>query len=327
MRSHLRTIVEGCVWILLAAGAMETWLVAGLAVPCRVVGDSMAETLRGAHREIQCADCGRRFTCGVDPQEARSQAICPNCGYPANDLRSRPELKGDRLLIDRTGFSLRQPQRWEVVALRHPQRANDILVKRVVGLPGESIEIRDGDVYADGQIQRKNLAQQHAMAILVHDAECRPTLEPAAGPRWQPKSPEAAGNRPVVVSRILVMPKTAAIDWLVYHHGRRVSAGKSVEMPVTDLCGYNQSQPRRDEDIHAVRDLLLSFWLEPVGKGTLFVRATDGGEVFEVRLHFRAAGIGPGMGMWRYEAFQDRKLMVQAATGQNAPTGSSSRFR
>ena len=151
-----------CVWLLLAAAMLETWLVAGLAVPCRVVGDSMAETLLGAHREIVCADCGRRFACGVDPRSARPQAVCPNCGYAANDLLSLPELDGDRLLIDRTAFSLRRPRRWEIVALRHPQRANEILVKRVVGLPGESIEIRNGDVYADGQIQRKNLAQQHA---------------------------------------------------------------------------------------------------------------------------------------------------------------------
>ena len=110
---------------------------------------------------------------------------------PTNDLLSLPVLHGDRLLIDRTAFSLRQPRRWEVAALRHPQRANDILVKRIVGLPGESIEIRDGDVYADGQIQRKNLAQQHALAILVHDADCRPTLEPTARPRWRGEGPDS----------------------------------------------------------------------------------------------------------------------------------------
>ena len=129
------------------------------------------------------------------------------------------------MLIDRTAFSLRQPQRWEVVALRHPQRANEILVKRVVGLPGESIEIRNGDVYADGQIQRKNLAQQHALAILVHDADCRPTLEPTAGPRWRAERPESHWNRPTTVSRTLAEAKNEPIDWLVYHHRRRPRLG------------------------------------------------------------------------------------------------------
>jgi len=76
-----------------------------------------------------------------------------------------------------------------------------------------------------------------------------------------------------------------------------------VEEPVRDICGYNQSQPRREEDIHAVADLLLSFWLEPVGNGTFFVRATDGNDVFEVRLHF----LGKGPETWKYEAFHGLK--------------------
>ena len=42
-------------------------------------------------------------------------------------------------------------------------------MKRVVGLPGETIEIRGGDVYVNGAIARKSLAQQREMAVLVHD--------------------------------------------------------------------------------------------------------------------------------------------------------------
>ena len=47
-----------------------------------------------------------------------------------------------------------------MVAFRSQSKAGEIAVKRVVGLPGETIEIRDGDIYADGRIQRKTLAQQ-----------------------------------------------------------------------------------------------------------------------------------------------------------------------
>jgi signal peptidase I len=68
------------------------------------------------------------------------------------------------------------------------------------------------------------------------------------------------------------------IDWLVYHHGRS---------PVTDLCGYNPSQPRREEDVHPVTDLRLSFRLGDVsGSGTFRVRASDGRDSFEARLTF-----------------------------------------
>jgi signal peptidase I len=301
VRSRSRTVVERCVWLLLAALTLENWLLAGLAVPCRVVGDSMAETLLGAHREVVCGDCGHRFTCGVDPKCIRTKAVCPNCGYADNDLASLPALRGERLLIDRMIFSLRPPRRWEVATLRHPQRSNDVLVKRIVGLPGESIEIRDGDVFANGQIQRKNLAQQHALAVLVHDADCRPTRKPAAHSRWRAENASsrwtAAGtgfSHPGGLSEML-------IDWLAYHHERRTADGKTVEEPVNDLCGYNQSQPRRDEDVHAVADLLLSFQLETTGDGTLFVRAVDGRDTFEVRLRC----LKSDSSQWKCEAFRN----------------------
>jgi len=281
---RLRTAVEGCVWLLLAAVAMETWLAAGLVVPCRVVGGSMAETLLGVHREVVCADCGRRFTYGADGPTLASRAVCPNCGYTANDLQTSPDLDGDRLLIDRAVFSLRPPRRWEIAALRHPRRANEILVKRIVGLPGESIEIRNGDVYANGQIQRKNLAEQHGLAILVHDADFRPTLDSAIPPRWRPERRKSGWNSAAGGFSHAAGPENEAIDWLVYHHARR---GAVSDSPITDICGYNQSQPRREEDVHAVADLLLCFRLANVcGRGQFCVRAADGGEPFEIRLQF-----------------------------------------
>ena len=49
-------------------------------------------------------------------------------------------------------------------------------MKRIVGLPGESVQIRDGDVYIDGEIQRKTLAEQKRLAVLVHDADYSPRL-------------------------------------------------------------------------------------------------------------------------------------------------------
>lgn len=58
-----------------------------------------------------------------------------------------------------------------------------------------------------------------------------------------------------------------------------------------DLCGYNQSQPRREEDVHTVNDLMLSFRLERIsGDGSLFIRVADGCETFEVQLRFDAEG-------------------------------------
>ena len=42
-------------------------------------------------------------------------------------------------------------------------------MKRVVGLPGESVEIRDGDVLINGRVARKSLVQQRNLRVLVYD--------------------------------------------------------------------------------------------------------------------------------------------------------------
>lgn len=59
-----------------------------------------------------------------------------------------PSLEpGDRLLAVR----VRRPvRRGDILVFRHPDRPDLWLVKRVVGLPAETVEIRDGAVTVDG---------------------------------------------------------------------------------------------------------------------------------------------------------------------------------
>jgi signal peptidase I len=331
--SRLRLWVERLVLLLTAVVVMRTWYVEGLLVPCPVASGSMAETLLGVHREVTCKDCGLRFVCDADLKPVSPRAICPNCGYAGNDLESRPDLAGDRVLVVKPVYHFRRPRRWEVIACRDPGQAARTLVKRVAGLPGESIQIRQGDVYADGQIQRKTLPQQRAVAILVHDTNHQPGIDPVHPPRWQGTKNGlwiAGGGR---FAHPQVPAKDAVDDWLEYRHWQRgpgqggdssfrsgewvagverseppappVSGGSLTldpghprpdrlnlapwsevrEGPVTDLCGYNQTQPRRQEDVHPVADLLLSLRLvKTSGQGRLVLRASDGAEEFQARI-------------------------------------------
>jgi signal peptidase I len=54
-----------------------------------------------------------------------------------------------RLIIDKFSYRLQPPSRNDIVVLDIPGM-DEMLVKRVIGLPGETIEIRDGVVFADG---------------------------------------------------------------------------------------------------------------------------------------------------------------------------------
>ncbi len=171
------------VLVVAVATMLRTWLVQGLIVPFRVASGSMAPSLLGTHRAVTCKDCGYTFPCDANVHPLGPRAVCPNCGYAENDLQSPADLAGDRVLIDRAAFLFRVPRRWEPVVLRNPQDAAQLAVKRVAGLPGETVRIRDGRVYVDGQIPRRTLAEQRATAVLVHDADFPPALSTALPPR------------------------------------------------------------------------------------------------------------------------------------------------
>lgn len=56
-----------------------------------------------------------------------------------------------RLIVEKVSYHFHGPQRGDIVVLRRPdQSEGDLLIKRVVGLPGEEVSIRDGLVYVDG---------------------------------------------------------------------------------------------------------------------------------------------------------------------------------
>jgi len=57
-----------------------------------------------------------------------------------------------RLVVEKLSYRLHGPHRQDVVVLRMPERGPELLIKRVIALPGETIEIRDGNVYIDGVV-------------------------------------------------------------------------------------------------------------------------------------------------------------------------------
>jgi len=54
---------------------------------------------------------------------------------------------GDYLLIDELTYRLRLPERGEVIVFRPPSDPSTYYIKRIIGLPGERVEFRDGKVY------------------------------------------------------------------------------------------------------------------------------------------------------------------------------------
>ncbi|PIW36275.1 MAG: signal peptidase I [Candidatus Kerfeldbacteria bacterium CG15_BIG_FIL_POST_REV_8_21_14_020_45_12] len=55
------------------------------------------------------------------------------------------------LIIDQLSYRFHPPTRGDVVVMRNPQRPSQFFIKRVIGLPGEHVQIKDQRVYINGE--------------------------------------------------------------------------------------------------------------------------------------------------------------------------------
>jgi signal peptidase I len=74
---------------------------------------------------------------------------------------------GDRVFVNKLAFVLGEPHRFQVaVFVRDGEETN--YIKRIVGMPRETILIRNGDLYVNGEILRKSQAVIHELSVPVH---------------------------------------------------------------------------------------------------------------------------------------------------------------
>ena len=57
----------------------------------------------------------------------------------------------ERLIIEKVTYRFRDPRRGDIVVLRRANRTSEPLIKRVIGVPGDTVSIQAGTVYINGQ--------------------------------------------------------------------------------------------------------------------------------------------------------------------------------
>jgi len=149
---------------------------------------SMAATLKGAHFRLYCPRCGFSFDRGFDSSDYKlSQdslpysgkeipfyCSCPSCGYDLNFDEPMWIANGDRILVLKCVYQFAEPKRWDVVVFKDPANPGSNIIKRLIGLPGETVEIIDGDIYIDGKIASKPDKLQEKLWIPVYDNDYQP---------------------------------------------------------------------------------------------------------------------------------------------------------
>jgi signal peptidase I len=77
--------------------------------------------------------------------------IIVNASVPSDSMLNT--IERGRIVAFRLSYTFGEPQRYDIVVFRYPDDENVLYVKRIVGMPGETLEIRNGEVFvtcADG---------------------------------------------------------------------------------------------------------------------------------------------------------------------------------
>ncbi len=169
--SPAREVVETIVFVVVLVLLLKAFAAEAFVIPT----GSMAETLFGNQKEIECVDCGYTFYVNASREAEGKGPVdscqCPNCRrryqlerdlideqsvagpFAERTIKDPGYQSGDRVLVVKYLYDLTQPRRLDVVVFKFPvQPQKDYepmnYIKRLIGLPGESLAITNGDVYA-----------------------------------------------------------------------------------------------------------------------------------------------------------------------------------
>ena len=172
----MRNLMDLSILFVIAVMVLRGFLMEGYLIST----GSMAPGLLGMHKRIECPSCRYSFAFGVTFDESVETSVnaaelndryatCPNCGQVHINVSGTPVNHGDQLLVQKGVFDFRPPRRWEDVVFRNPASPGEAYVKRLVGLPGETLQIIDGDLFIAGAVARKDYRTQREMRIEVCD--------------------------------------------------------------------------------------------------------------------------------------------------------------
>ncbi|NLE39673.1 MAG: signal peptidase I [Pirellulaceae bacterium] len=229
----------------------------------------MADTLMGLHKDVTCRECGHPYRVGISTGMSDQtsgvpegldivRSVCPLCRYEM-DVRRDRAFSGDRVLVNKFVYHFKEPRRWDVAVFKYPQGAKTNFIKRLVGLPNETIRIHRGDLFVQGPdeddftIARRPPEKIRVMLHPIHDTEHLPAalLERGWPSRWQPETNSPGWQ---VDDDLRAFSNDGSSDqesWLRYHHlppSQRTWNAADRGMPldqyqkpelISDYCAYN----------------------------------------------------------------------------------------
>lgn len=58
---------------------------------------------------------------------------------------------GDNLIVEKLSYRFREPKRYDIIVFPYKYEENTYYIKRIIGLPGETVQVKDGYAYINGE--------------------------------------------------------------------------------------------------------------------------------------------------------------------------------
>lgn len=67
---------------------------------------------------------------------------------------------GDQLIVDKITYRFRDPVRFDIIVFPYQYEENTFYIKRIIGLPGETVQIADGEIYINGEVLKESYGRE-----------------------------------------------------------------------------------------------------------------------------------------------------------------------
>lgn len=67
---------------------------------------------------------------------------------------------GDNLIVDKISYRFRDPERFDIIVFPYQHQEDTYYIKRIIGLPGETVQIEDGVIYINGEILEESYGKE-----------------------------------------------------------------------------------------------------------------------------------------------------------------------
>ena len=67
---------------------------------------------------------------------------------------------GDQLIVDKLTYRFHDPERFDIIVFPFRYKDNTYYIKRIIGLPGETVQIADGEIYINGEVLEESYGRE-----------------------------------------------------------------------------------------------------------------------------------------------------------------------